>query len=334
VLALTLATPALRAAPADGAHEASERVKMGVDAWQAGNFASALTIWRPLAEAGNADAQFNVAQAYRLGRGVAADPKQAMDWYRKAAEQEHPQAAATYGLMLYQGGDKQGAIPWLQKAADRGDPRALYVVATAQFNGDPLPKDWIGAYARMTRAAASGLPQAKTSLTEMEGLIPADERAKGTELAARMEHTASAPPLATPAAAPAPLPARPAPAPIRTTELPPSRPAPQPSAAPTPFVAAAPAPTPLAAVTPPPRPAEADHWRVQFGAFANAGKAQQAWGGITRRVAALGDARPFYVEAGAITRLQAGPFADRAAATRLCVASKAAGQDCFVTAAP
>jgi cell division protein FtsN len=336
VLALTLAPPALRAAPADGAHEASERVKMGVDAWQAGNFASALTIWRPLAEAGNADAQFNVAQAYRLGRGVAADPKQAMAWYRKAAEQEHPQAAATYGLMLYQGGDKQGAMPWLQKAADRGDPRALYVVATAQFNGDPLPKDWIGAYARMTRAAASGLPQAKTSLAEMEGLIPADQRAKGTEMAARMEHTTSATPLATPAASPAPPPARPAPTAIRTTELPPSRPAPLPSVAPPPIVAAAAAPAPSAyvAVAPSPKQAGADRWRVQFGAFANAGKAQQAWGGITRRVAALGDARPFYVEAGAITRLQAGPFADRAAATRLCAASKAAGQDCFVTAAP
>ena len=323
-LALTLAPPVLGATPPGAAQNSGERVKMGVDAWQAGNFASALTIWRPLAEAGDADAQFNIAQAYRLGRGVEADPKVAMDWYLKAARQEHQQAEATYGLMLFQNGDQKGAMPWLQKAADHGDPRALYVVATAQFNGDPLPKDWVGAYARMTRAAASGLPQAKTSLAEMDRYIPADQRAKGTAMAAQMERGAAAGVI--PVSAPI---ARPAAPPIRTTELPPSQPA---SPAP---VITPPAPAMTRAETPPPpKMPEGSGWRVQFGAFANASKARQAWDGIAHRIAPLASTQPYYVEAGAITRLQAGPFAERSAATRLCVASKAAGQDCFVTAAP
>jgi cell division septation protein DedD len=322
-LALTLTPPALGATAPGAAQDNGERVKMGVDAWQAGNFASALTIWRPLAEAGDADAQFNIAQAYRLGRGVEADPKLAMDWYLKAARQEHHQAEATYGLMLFQNGDQKGAMPWLQKAADHGDPRALYVVATAQFNGDPLPKDWIGAYARMTRAAASGLPQAKTSLAEMDRYIPADQREKGTAMAATMERGAAA--GVVPISAP---PARPAPPPIRTTELPPSQPA-----SPVPVVTP-PAPAVTRTEAPPPRAPEAGGWRVQFGAFANAEKARKVWDGIAHRIAPLASTQPYYVEAGAITRLQAGPFTDRGAATRVCVASKAAGQDCFVTAAP
>jgi len=324
ILAAGALYPAQGATPPATGGMAGERVKMGVDAWRAGNYDSAITIWRPLAEGGNADAQFNLAQAYRLGRGVTADQKMAMDLYLKAARQGHQQAEATYGLMLFQNGDRKGAMPWLQKAADHGDPRALYVVATAMFNGDPLPKDWVGAYARMTRAAASGLPQAKTSLAEMDQYIPADQREKGQALARQMEGNAAAGIL--PASTP-PSPAKVTP-PIRTTELPPSLPA-QPAPPPPP------APVQVAThAAPLLSPVQGGRWRVQFGAFSNQGKAKEAWQHMAGRLAPLGNIQPYYVEAGAITRLQAGPFVDRAAATRACVASKAAGQDCFVTAAP
>ena len=52
-------------------------VKSGVDAWQAGDYQTAVAEWRPLAVAGDADAQFNLGQAYKLGRGVPADMVQA-----------------------------------------------------------------------------------------------------------------------------------------------------------------------------------------------------------------------------------------------------------------
>ena len=52
-------------------------VKAGVDAWQAGDYRTAVDEWRPLAIAGDADAQFNLGQAYKLGRGVPADLAQA-----------------------------------------------------------------------------------------------------------------------------------------------------------------------------------------------------------------------------------------------------------------
>lgn len=64
-------------------------VKSGVEAWERGEFDSAVKQWRPLAIAGDADAQFNLAQAYRFGRAVPMDLKQAEDWYRRAAIQGH-----------------------------------------------------------------------------------------------------------------------------------------------------------------------------------------------------------------------------------------------------
>src|SRR3990172_1782513 len=61
----------------------------GMDAYRQGDYAVAMNRWRPLAEAGNADAQTNVGLLYSQGKGVAADPAEAFEWYRKAAVQNH-----------------------------------------------------------------------------------------------------------------------------------------------------------------------------------------------------------------------------------------------------
>ena len=106
VLAAVLATPAL----AD--------VKAGIEAWQRGDYASAIRQWEPAAKAGDADAQFNLAQAYKLGRGVPPDMDQAARLYLQAAEHGHAQAQANYGLIQFQKGDRAAAMPWLRKAAD------------------------------------------------------------------------------------------------------------------------------------------------------------------------------------------------------------------------
>src|ERR687897_366581 len=83
-----------------GAAAAAADVKKGVDAWQAGNFGAAVAEWRPLADQGDADAQFNLGQAYKLGRGVPMDLRLAQGWYEKAAGQGHGQAQAILGLVL------------------------------------------------------------------------------------------------------------------------------------------------------------------------------------------------------------------------------------------
>lgn len=300
--------PMLAAPPAAADTSADERVKSGVTAWQAGNYAGAVAIWRPLAQAGNADAQFNLAQAYRLGHGVAADPQAAMGWYRKAAEQNHQQAQTTYGLMLFQNNDQKAAMPWLQKAADRGDPRALYVIGTALFNGDQLPKDWVRAYAMMTRAAAAGLPQARTSLGEMEHYIPASQRQQGTRLAEKIGGGGTAAPTAPPPAARTGT---------RSTSATPDRATPPPRTATR-------SPTP-----PPVRAAPDGGWRVQLGAYGNPQRATQLWHTLSRRLAPLAGKQPYFVKAGPVTRVQAGPFPDRAAAQAACAAAQAAGQGCF-----
>ena len=63
----------------------AQSVKAGIDAWQRADYPRAVAIWRPLAEGGDADAQFNLGQAYRLGRGVPLDLAAAKIWFERAA---------------------------------------------------------------------------------------------------------------------------------------------------------------------------------------------------------------------------------------------------------
>lgn len=325
-------------------------VKTGVDAWQQGDYAKAIGEWRPLAQAGDPDAQFNMGQAYKLGRGVSADVTTAIGWYRKAAAQGHLRAEDNLGLLLFQQGDRAGAMPFLQKAAMRGEPRAQYIVGTALFNGDIIAKDWVRAYALMTRASASGLSQATSSLQQMDKYLPDDQKRQGIALATTLEQTERRnAALADSSTATAPIkpaaPARPAPAPIRTAEVPPSaaretapvksqpakpKPAPQVAQAkPTPEKPAPEKPTKVAArAAATPAPA-AGGWRVQLGAFSEEGRARSLWSQLSGKVKGLSAYKPFVEKAGAVTRLQAGPLATSADASRLCSAIKASGADCM-----
>lgn len=158
-------------------------VKAGVDAWTRGDFPAAVAEWRDPAAEGDPDAQFNLAQAYRLGRGVPANPKQAEVLYAKAAAQGHLKAADNYGLLLFQDGRREAAMPYLLAASQRGDPRAHYLVGLAHFNGDLLPKDWVKAYALLTLSNSAGLPQAAAAITQMDGFIPRDQREQAQTLA-------------------------------------------------------------------------------------------------------------------------------------------------------
>ena len=308
-------------------------VKAGVDAWTNGNYQQAIKDWQGPANHGDADAEFNMGQAYKLGRGVPADMAQAQAWYRKAALQGHFQAEDNYGLLLFQSGHLADAVPWLEKSVSRGEPRAELVLGTMLFNGDGgQTKDWPRAYALMTRASDSGLPQATQTLAEMDKYIPADQRKQGLALARRYEAEAQRPQLppdmtnATP--------------PIRTTPIPPSTVAasrvgtsyPAPGAR----AEAAPSPTMRHVEVPPARTAATAStapagggWRVQLGAFSTEAHARELWQRLSPKVASLRGGQPYLVHAGAVTRLQAGSFASSADAERACAEIKQAGNACL-----
>lgn len=308
-------------------------VKAGVDAWQQGDYAKAVAIWQPLAQSGDPDAQFNMGQAYKLGRGVKTDPSAAIDWYGKAARQGHARAEDNLGLLMFQQGDRAGALPYLQRAAERGEPRAQYIVGTALFNGDLTAKNWVRAYALMTRASESGLAQATASLRQMDKYIPQDQRDQAIAMTRSIGQQNSSLAADEPRR-PAPV-MREAPAPVRSAQLPPSassaprtaEPAPRPAPAKT-AAAKPPEARPTASKPALPKPASGG-WRVQIGAFSAEARARTLWTQLSAKVGGLSGYQPYIMTSGGVTRLQAGPLASSADATRLCSAIKAAGAECM-----
>lgn len=275
------------AAPAQDAS-----VKAGVEAYDRGDYAGAMRAWRPAAEKGDADAQYNIGQIYKLGRGVPADMVEAEKWYRLAALQGHDLGEANYGMMLFENGKREDAVPWLERAVSQGEPRAQYLLGVMLFNGDGIAKNWVRAYALMLRASSGGLDAATRTLGQMDQYIPLADRQAGRTLAQRYANEVRT--AATPVAV--------------------STPARHGPAAATP---AASRPSPPKAVHSAPR--ATGSWRVQLGGFAVPGNAERLWAQMRSRFPGR---QPFFPKSGQITRLLVGPFASQAEAQKACGAIK------------
>jgi uncharacterized protein len=310
-------------------------VKTGVDAWTRGEYDKAVKEWRDPALKGDADAQFNMGQAYKLGRGVKTDLDVAADWYLRAARQGHMQASDSYGHLLHYRGKVTEAMPYLQASADRGEPRSQYLLGTELFNGTNVGKDWVKAYAYMTRASSSGLAPASRSLSQMDQYIPLEQRQQGVALAGELERKAGK--ARSDQLAGFDINTKP-PAPIaKPVTLPPSKPTqgtsqpgfpgevpPLPGEKPYPIAKPAPANKPVPVAT-------SGNWRIQLGAFGDENNAKKLWTSLEGKIGDLAGLTPYLKAAGNVTRLQAGPFATRSSAEAMCSKVKATGQACLVT---
>ncbi len=95
----------------------------GASAYKRGDYATALRLWRPLAEEGNATAQYLIGHMYDLGLGVPQDYAVAVEWFRKAAQQGHASAQFNLGVKYAKGKgvpkDFAVAHKWFTLAASR-----------------------------------------------------------------------------------------------------------------------------------------------------------------------------------------------------------------------
>ena len=82
---------------------AAQDFQKGLTAYQAGDYATALQEWKPLAEAGDAIAQYNLGVMYSNGKGVPQDYAEAVKWYRLAIDQGFAAAQFNLGLVYEYG---------------------------------------------------------------------------------------------------------------------------------------------------------------------------------------------------------------------------------------
>ncbi len=114
-------------------------------AYDKGDFAKAYALYKPLAEAGDADAQNMLGYLYSEGLGARMDQKQAVKWYRLAAKQGQPSAQHNMGVMRLDGKylrqDYIEAAKWFNAAARQGNAGAQFELSRMYFFGRGVPRN-------------------------------------------------------------------------------------------------------------------------------------------------------------------------------------------------
>ena len=165
----------------------SDEMGTGMAAYEAGNYEQAYKLWLPLAQKGDAHAQFNLGLLYRNGRGVEQNDREALIWLSKAAQQGMLDAQYNTGLMYMEGRgvavSKQEAFQWWELAASKGHAPSQHNLAVLYAYGIATQKDTNKALELWHKAAAQGHQGARKALYQaytegLFGLQPDPEEAK------------------------------------------------------------------------------------------------------------------------------------------------------------
>jgi TPR repeat protein len=117
----------------------------GVDAYRAKEYAKAAELWRPLADKGDAVAQYRLGTLYMEGKGVEQNDATAFMWLQRAANQGNAEAQYDVGAsyMAGLGVDKNEAegARWFERAANQGMPYAQLNLGLLYASGTGVPQD-------------------------------------------------------------------------------------------------------------------------------------------------------------------------------------------------
>jgi uncharacterized protein len=132
----------------------------GISALNRGDYETAMKIFRPLAEKGNAPSQIYVGEMYEFGHGVVQDYKEAVKWYYLAAEQGKPNAQFILALKYADGKgvtqDYKQAAMWYRSAAEQGNSSAQTNLGVLYGNGKGVAQNFVRAHMWANLAAAQG----------------------------------------------------------------------------------------------------------------------------------------------------------------------------------
>lgn len=161
----------------------------GATAYNSKNYAVALKEIRPLAQAGNAEAEHLLGLMYYMGRGVPQDYKVALEWHRKAALKGKADAQYVVGAMYYTGNaviqDHKQAVTWFRKAAEQGHTQAQQVLGLMyRYHMGGVQQDNVIAYMLWNLAAANGSANAAEQRAAVVKSMTQEQLEEGQALSA------------------------------------------------------------------------------------------------------------------------------------------------------
>jgi TPR repeat protein len=170
-----------------GTQMSAQEIDKGYEAYNDGDYATALNEWKPIAEQGYAFAQYNLGIMYEYGNGVAKDYAEAVKWYRLSAEQGNAIGQYSLGLMYSNGygilKDKAEAVKWWRLSAEQGYAYAQGMLGIMYELGEGVLKENIIAYMWYYIASDNGHESAGDWRDGRAGFMNSSDVKKATDMA-------------------------------------------------------------------------------------------------------------------------------------------------------
>ena len=161
--------------------------KDALDAFDREDYEALYKLTLPLAEKGNAKAQYMLGGMYSEGLGGAQDHREAVKWYRLAAEQGDAKAQHQLGVVYHFGRgvpqDYKEAVKWSKIAAEQGLAEAQYNLGLMYYHGEGIPQDYVLAYMWWNLAGSQGQKSARENRDILEEEMTQEQVAKAQEMA-------------------------------------------------------------------------------------------------------------------------------------------------------
>ena len=125
-------------------------------------------IWTPLAEAGNAVAQFNIGYMHEFGEGVTSNHELAAKWYERAANQGDARAQHSLGNYYFTSGSYAAATKWYKQSAEQGLAEAQADLGASYGLGQGVPQSYIYAHMWSNISSLTGFEKGVRLTTELE----------------------------------------------------------------------------------------------------------------------------------------------------------------------
>jgi TPR repeat protein len=161
----------------------------GLKAYDSGDFNTALAQWMPLAEQGEAGAQYSLGRLYFFGEGVQQSYKVALEWYVRSAEQGFAYAENNLGAMYYEGTgvtqNYETALKWYRLASEQGDADSQNNLGFMYQSGEGVAPDNLQAYMWLSLGALNGDEEAVINKDNLAKQMTPADMTKAQEMSSR-----------------------------------------------------------------------------------------------------------------------------------------------------
>lgn len=162
------------------------------------DYATALRLYRMLADQNNAAAQWTLGSMYFTGDGTPRNDAEALKWIRRAADQGNIHALINLALAYREGAigvqrDLAEAARLFSRAAEQGNGPAQSMLGHIYQNGRGVPQNLVRAYMWFSLSAAGGTRSAADNREKVAKLMTPAQIAEAEKLAREWKRSPPAP---------------------------------------------------------------------------------------------------------------------------------------------